>query len=399
MTEEKDDYQFATKAVHAGYDPYGDNNNSRAVPIYQTTSYMFDDADHAADLFALEEEGNIYTRIGNPTNEVLEKRVAALEGAEAGVATSSGMSAINLTALTLCDGPGEIVASKYIYGGTYHLFTDTLPKYKINTKFVEPHDLANWESAITEETKFLYLESPGNPTLDIVDIEQIAELAHKHDLKLVVDNTFNSPYLCQPIELGADIVVHSTTKYIGGHGSSIGGIVVGPEDFIAKARTEGYRDTGPALSPMNAWLFIQGLETLPLRMEKHSSNALEVANWLEQHEQVAWVRYPGLDSHPQHELAKKQLKDFGGMICFGIKGGLEAGKQLINNVQLCSLLANIGDTKSLIIHPASTTHEQLSKEEQEEAGITDNLIRLSVGIENVNDIINDLEQAFNQLTK
>jgi len=399
MTEGKDDYQFATKAIHAGYDPYEDSNNSRAVPIYQTTSYMFDDADHAADLFALKEEGNIYTRIGNPTNEVLEKRVAALEGAEAGLATSSGMSAINLTALTLCDGPGEIVASKYIYGGTHHLFADTLPKYKINTKFVEPHDLANWESAITEETKFLYLESPGNPTLDIVDIEQIAELAHEHDLKLVVDNTFNSPYLCQPIELGADIVVHSTTKYIGGHGSSIGGIIVGPEDFIVQARTEGYRDTGPALSPMNAWLFIQGLETLPLRMEKHSSNALEVANWLEEHEQVAWVRYPGLDSHPQHELAKKQLKDFGGMICFGIKGGLEAGKQLINNVKLCSLLANIGDTKSLIIHPASTTHEQLSTEEQKEAGITDNLIRLSVGIENVEDIINDLDQAFNQLTK
>ncbi|AGB41294.1 O-acetylhomoserine sulfhydrylase [Halobacteroides halobius DSM 5150] len=394
MSSREKEYGFETQALHGGYNPKEDNRGSRAVPIYQTTSYVFDDADHAASLFALEEEGDIYTRIGNPTNEALEKRIAQLEGAEAGLVTSSGMAAINLTALTLAEGGGKIVSSKYVYGGTYHLFSETLPKYGIETTFVDPHDLDNWEEAIDEETKFLYLESPGNPTLDVVDIEAVANLAHKYDLKLVMDNTFNTPYLSKPLEFGADIVVHSTTKYIGGHGSSIGGVIVGPTDFLLKARTEGYRDTGPAMSPFNAWLFIQGLETLALRMEKHSKNALKVAKWLEDHPQVDWVRYPGLKSHPQHQLAKKQQRYFGGMLCFGIKGGFKAGKQLINNVKLCSLLANVGDTRTLIIHPASTTHEQLSKEEQEAAGITDNLIRLSIGIENVEDIIADLEQAF-----
>ncbi|GAB6138548.1 O-acetylhomoserine aminocarboxypropyltransferase/cysteine synthase family protein [Halanaerobaculum tunisiense] len=397
MSSREEEYSFETKALHGGYDPQEDSNNSRAVPIYQTTSYEFDDADHAASLFALEEEGNIYSRIGNPTNAVLEERLANLEGAEAGLATSSGMAAIDLTALTLSDGPGEIVASKYIYGGTYHLFSETLPKYGIETNFVDPHEIKNWEQAITEDTKFLYLESPGNPTLDVVDIAAVAELAHEHNLKLVVDNTFNTPYLCQPLKLGADIVIHSTTKYIGGHGSSIGGVIVGPQDFIAKARTEGYRDTGPAMSPFNAWLFIQGLETLSLRMEKHSQNALKVASWLEDHPQVKWVRYPGLESHPQHQLAAKQQRNFGGMVCFGIQGGFAAGKDLVNNVQLCSLLANIGDTRSLIIHPASTTHEQLSAEEQQDAGITEDLIRVSVGIEDPADIIADLEQAFTQV--
>ena len=396
MSKREEEYDFETLALHAGYEPKEDQNNSRAVPIYQSTSYVFDDADHAADLFALEEEGNIYTRIGNPTNDVLEKRVAKLEGTEAGLVTSSGMSAIHLTAVTLADGPGEIVSSKYVYGGTYHLFAETLPKYGIDTTFVNPHDQEAWEDAITDDTKFLYLESPGNPTLDVIDIEQVSEIAHKNDLKLVVDNTFNSPYLSNPIDFGADIIVHSTTKYIGGHGSSIGGIILGPEDFLLKARTEGYRDLGPAQSPFNSWLFIQGLETLSLRMEKHSDNALKVAQWLEKQPQVEWVRYPGLETHPQHELAKKQQKHFGGMLCFGIKGGFDAGKDLINNVKLCSLLANIGDTRTLIIHPASTTHEQLSQAEQEEAEVTDNLIRLSVGIENVNDIIADLEQAFQQ---
>jgi O-acetylhomoserine/O-acetylserine sulfhydrylase-like pyridoxal-dependent enzyme len=393
MSKREEEYSFETLALHAGYEPKDDSNNSRAVPIYQSTSYVFDDADHAADLFALEEEGNIYTRIGNPTNDVLEQRVAELEGAEAGLATSSGMAAIHLTALTLADGAGEIVASKYVYGGTYHLFSETLPKYGIETTFVDPNDRDAWEEAITDETKFLYIESPGNPTLDIVDIEQVADIADNHDLNLVVDNTFNSPYLSNPIDWGADIVIHSTTKYIGGHGSSVGGIILGPEDFLLKARTEGYRDLGPAQSPFNSWLFIQGLETLSLRMEKHSKNGLQVAQWLEKQPQVEWVKYPGLESHPQHKLAKKQQKLFGGMICFGIKGGFSAGKELINNVELCSLLANIGDTRTLIIHPASTTHEQLSTKEQEEAGITDNLIRLSIGIEDVDDIIADLEQA------
>lgn len=399
MTNKKEDYGFDTLSLHAGYDPKKDDNSgSRAVPIHQTTSYVFDDADHAARLFALEEAGQIYTRITNPTHSVFEKRLAALEGAEAGLATSSGMSAINLAALTLLDGEkSEIVASKYIYGGTYHLFAETLPKYNIETKFIDPHNLEEWEEAITEKTGFLYLESPGNPTLDIVDIKAVADIAHQNDLDLVVDNTFNTPYLSRPMEFGADIVVHSATKYIGGHGSSIGGVILGKQDFIAKARTEGYRDTGPALSPMNSWLFIQGLETLSLRMERHSDNALKVAKWLQEQPLVKWVRYPGLKDHPKHKLAKKQQKKFGGMLCFGIKGGYEAGKDLINHVELCSLLANVGDTRTLIIHPASTTHEQLSEAEQKEAGITDNLIRVSVGIEDVADIINDLENAFTKI--
>ncbi|ADL12668.1 O-acetylhomoserine aminocarboxypropyltransferase/cysteine synthase family protein [Acetohalobium arabaticum] len=397
MTEEKKEkLGFDTLSVHAGYEPEP-TTGSRAVPIYQTTSYVFDDAEHAANLFAQEEEGNIYTRLSNPTNAVFEKRVAALEGGEAGLAIASGMAAINLTVLTLLEAGDEIVASRSIYGGTFHLFTETLPKYEIETTFVAPDDLAEWEAAITEDTKIIYLESPGNPLLDLVDIEAVAEIAHKHDIKVVVDNTFNTPYLSQPLSLGADIVLHSATKYIGGHGSSIGGIVVGPKDLIDQMRSEGYRDTGPALSPMNSWLFIQGLETLSLRMEKHCENAQKIAEWLEEHPKVDWVRYPGLESHPHHELAKKQQRSFGGMICFEVKGGLEAGKQLINNVKLCSLLANIGDTRTLIIHPASTTHEQLSKEDQQAAGITEGLIRLSVGIENVEDIIADLKQAFSKL--
>ncbi|TDX52307.1 O-acetylhomoserine aminocarboxypropyltransferase/cysteine synthase family protein [Orenia marismortui] len=397
MSSREGKYEFETVALHGGYSPKKDSQSSRAVPIYQSTSFVFNDAEHAARLFALEEAGNIYTRIGNPTHDVFEKRVAELEGAEAGLVTSSGMSAIHLTAITLAEGGGEIVASKYLYGGTYHLFAETLAKYGIKTNFVDPHDFDAWEEAINEDTKFLYLESPGNPTLDIVDIEKVAKIAHQHGLKLVVDNTFCTPYLSQPIKFGADIVVHSATKYIGGHGSSIGGIILGPADFLLKARTEGYRDIGPAASPFNTWLFIQGLESLALRMDRHSENALKVAKWLEEHPQVEWVRYPGLESHPQHDLAKKQQRAFGGMLCFGIKGGIKAGKELINNVELCSLLANVGDARTLIIHPASTTHEQLSAQEQSEAGITDNLIRLSVGIENIDDIIADLEQAFNKV--
>ncbi|SJZ56983.1 O-acetylhomoserine aminocarboxypropyltransferase/cysteine synthase family protein [Selenihalanaerobacter shriftii] len=391
--EEKRNLGFDTLSLHAGYEPE-ETTGSRAVPIYQTTSYVFNDADHAARLFALEEEGNIYTRIGNPTHSAFEKRIAALEGGEAALATSSGMAAINLTILGLLEAGDEIVSSRCIYGGTYNLFSVTLPKYGIETTFVDPDDLDAWEEAITENTKVLYLESPGNPLLNIVDIKKVAEIAHENDITVVFDNTFNTPYLCQPLSLGADIVVHSATKYIGGHGSSIGGVIVGSEDFIFKVRTEGYRDTGPALSPMNSWLFIQGLETLSLRMERHSENAQQVAEWLEEHDQVEWIKYPGLESHPQHELAKKQQENFGGMVCFEIKGGFEAGKKLINSVELCSLLANVGDTRTLIIHPASTTHEQLGKEEQEEAGITEGLIRLSVGIENVEDIIADLKQAF-----
>ncbi|MGM0470718.1 MAG: O-acetylhomoserine aminocarboxypropyltransferase/cysteine synthase family protein [Bacillota bacterium] len=395
--QQNDNLGFETLSLHAGYDP-DPTTGSRAVPIYQTTSYEFDDADHAASLFALEEEGNIYTRIGNPTNAVFEQRVAALEGGEAGLALSSGMAAINLTVLTLLEAGDEIISSRSIYGGSYHLFSETLPKYGIETNFVAPDDLDEWEAAINENTKMVYLESPGNPLLDIVDIQAVSKLAHQHDLTVVVDNTFNTPYLLKPLDLGADVVIHSATKYIGGHGNSIGGIVISNEDLIFEMRTEGYRDTGPALSPMNSWLFIQGLETLSLRMERHCENAQQVAEWLEEHPQVNWVRYPGLESHPHHELATKQhSKGFGGMVCFGIEGGFEAGKDLINNVELCTLLANVGDTRSLIIHPASTTHEQLSEEELEEVGITEDLIRISVGIENVEDIIADLEQAFDQV--
>ncbi|MCK8823773.1 O-acetylhomoserine aminocarboxypropyltransferase/cysteine synthase family protein [Fuchsiella alkaliacetigena] len=395
-TDQGEDLGFDTISLHGGYTP-DETTGSRAVPIYQTTSYVFDDADHAARLFALEEAGNIYTRIGNPTHAVFEKRVAALEGGEAGLATSSGMAAIHLTIMTLLEAGDEIVASKYIYGGTYNLLSTTLPKYGIETKFIDPDELESWEEAISEDTKLFFLESPGNPLLNIVDIEGVAEIAHANDIPVVVDNTFNTPYLSQPLKLGADIVVHSATKYIGGHGSSIGGIIVGSEDFIFKARTEGYRDIGPALSPVNSWLFIQGLETLSLRMERHSENAQQVAEWLEEHPKVEWICYPGLERHVQHELAKKQQKNFGGMITFGIQGGFEAGKKLINNVELCSLLANVGDTRTLIIHPASTTHEQLEAEEQEEAGITEDLIRISVGLENVEDIIADLKQAMEKV--
>ncbi|ACL70704.1 O-acetylhomoserine aminocarboxypropyltransferase/cysteine synthase family protein [Halothermothrix orenii] len=389
----KKQYGFNTLALHHGYDPVQEGSKSRAVPIYQTTSYMFDSAEHAAGLFAEEEEGYIYTRIGNPTTKVFEERMAVLEGGEAGLATSSGQSAITLTILTLVSQGEEVVSSSYIYGGTYHLLAESLPRYGVKTRFVKPDDINDWEQAITDKTRVFYLESPGNPRLNIVDIEAVSSLAHQYGITVVVDNTFNTPYLSQPLKLGADIVVHSTTKYIGGHGNSIGGVIVGTRDFIHKVRTELYRDTGPAISPFNAWLFIQGLETLSLRMEKHCSNAMEVARWLSGDERVEWVTYPGLPDHPRHELAKKQQRGFGGMICFGVKGGYSAARNLINRVELCSLLANIGDTRTLIIHPASTTHEQLSREEQEKAGVTPDLIRLSVGIEDVWDIIDDLDQA------
>jgi len=414
-----------TLAVHGGQeiDPA---TMSRAVPIYQTTSYGFKDADHAADLFALKEFGNIYTRIMNPTNDVLEKRVAALEGGAAALAVASGMAAITYSILNIAGAGDEIVTSSSLYGGTYNLFAITLPKLGIKVRFVDSSDPNNFRAAINDKTKAVFAETIGNPRGDVLDIAAVADIAHEHGVPLIVDNTFPSPYLCRPIEHGADIVVHSATKFIGGHGTSIGGIIVdggkfdwkssgkfpgltepdpsyhgvvytdavGPIAYIIKARVQLLRDMGAALSPFNSFLLLQGLETLHLRMERHSSNALEVAKFLEANEAVEWVSYAGLPSHPSYELAQKYLpKGQGAILTFGIKGGVSAGRKVIENVKLFSHLANVGDSKSLIIHPASTTHQQLSEEEQVSAGVSPGMIRLSIGTEAISDILHDLDQA------
>jgi O-acetylhomoserine (thiol)-lyase len=419
-----------TLAVHAGQvvDP---TTKARAVPIYATTSYVFDDAAHAARLFALEEPGNIYTRIMNPTTGVFEERVAALEGGVGALGVASGQAAETLAILNLARAGDNVVTSTSLYGGTYNLFAYTLPKYGVEFRFVDSSNAANYDAAIDARTKAVYVETIGNPRLDVPDFEAIAAVAHKHGVPLVVDNTF-APLLSRPIEHGADIVIHSATKWIGGHGTAIGGVVVdggkfdwtasprfkadfvdpdesyhgvsytataGKAAYITKLRVQLLRDLGPALSPFNAWLFLQGLETLPLRIERHSSNALAVARWLEGHPAVEWVSYPGLPSHKTHELARRYLSGgFGGIITFGVKGGVEAGRKLIDSVKLFSLLANVGDAKSLIIHPASTTHQQLSVEDQLASGVTPELIRLSIGIEHVDDIIADLDQAIGAAT-
>ena len=417
--------QPETLAVHAGQVP-DPTTLSRAVPIYQTSSFVFNDSQHAADLFSLKEEGYIYTRIINPTNDVFEKRVAALEGGVGALALSSGQAAVFYSIINIASAGDEIVSSSSIYGGTYNLFAHTLPKFGITVKFVDSTDPKNFERAITSKTKALFAETIGNPKCDVLDIEAVAEIAHNHSIPLIVDNTIPSPYLLRPIDFGADIVVHSATKFIGGHGTSIGGIIVdsgkfdwkksgkfpeftepdpsyhgliyteaaGEAAYITKARVQLLRDLGAALSPFNAFLFLQGLETLHLRLERHSQNALEVAKFLEKEAAVESVSYPGLESHPSYELAKKYLpKGQGAIVTFEIKGGVEAGKKLINSVQLFSHLANIGDSKSLIIHPASTTHQQLSSEEQLAAGVTPGLIRLSVGTEAIDDILYDLKQS------
>jgi O-acetylhomoserine (thiol)-lyase len=417
--------QPETLAVHAGQVP-DPTTLSRAVPIYQTSSFVFNDSQHAADLFSLKEEGYIYTRIINPTNDVFEKRVAALEGGVGALALSSGQAAVFYSIINIASAGDEIVSSSSIYGGTYNLFAHTLPKFGITVKFVDSTDPKNFERAITSKTKALFAETIGNPKCDVLDIEAVAEITHNHSIPLIVDNTIPSPYLLRPIDFGADIVVHSATKFIGGHGTSIGGIIVdsgkfdwkksgkfpeftepdpsyhgliyteaaGEAAYITKARVQLLRDLGAALSPFNAFLFLQGLETLHLRLERHSQNALEVAKFLEKEAAVESVSYPGLESHPSYELAKKYLpKGQGAIVTFEIKGGVEAGKKLINSVQLFSHLANIGDSKSLIIHPASTTHQQLSSEEQLAAGVTPGLIRLSVGTEAIDDILYDLKQA------
>jgi O-acetylhomoserine (thiol)-lyase len=413
-----------TLAIHAGQqaDP---TTKARAVPIYATTSYVFDDADHAARLFALQESGNIYTRIMNPTTDVFEQRVAALEGGVAALAFASGQAAETATILNLAKAGDNVVSSASLYGGTYNLFQWTLPKLGITTRFVDGSDPATFAPAIDANTRAIYLETVGNPRLDVPDIAAIADVAHAHGLPLVIDNTF-APLLCRPLEHGADIVIHSATKWIGGHGTSIGGVVVdggrfdwrasgrfpdfvdpdpsyhgvsyveavGNLAFIVKLRVQGLRDTGAALSPFNAFLFLQGLETLPLRIERHSSNALAVARWLEQDERVTWVSYPGLASHPAHANASRYLRGgFGGVLTFGIRGGREAGRALCSGLRLFSLLANVGDAKSLVIHPATTTHQQLSAAEQAATGVTDDLVRLSIGLEHVDDILADLDQG------
>lgn len=418
-------FSLDTLAVHGGQaiDP---TTMSRAVPIYQTTSYGFRDTDHAANLFSLQEFGNIYTRIMNPTTDVFEKRVAELEGAAGALAVASGQAAITYSILNIAGSGDEIVSATSLYGGTYNLFSTTLPKLGITVKFVDPSDPENFRGAITDRTKAIFAETIGNPKGDIIDLSAVAAIAHENGLPLIVDNTFPSPYLCRPIEHGADIVVHSATKFIGGHGTSIGGVIVdggkfdwkgsgrfpgltepdpsyhgvvyteavGPIAYVIKARVQLLRDMGAALSPFNSFLLLQGLETLHLRMERHSSNALAVAQFLESHESVEWVNYPGLPSHPSYELARKYLPDGqGAIMTFGIKGGIEAGKRIINSVKLFSHLANVGDSKSLIIHPASTTHQQLSPEEQAEAGVAPGMIRLSIGTEGIKDIIADLKQA------
>ncbi len=416
---------FATQALHAGHEP-DSTTHSRAVPIYQTTSFVFNDTEHAANLFGLKEFGNIYTRIMNPTTDVLEKRIAALEGGIGALAVSSGQAAETVTILTLAEAGDEIVSSTDLYGGTVSLFTNTLKKMGITVRYVAPNDFDAWERSVNEKTKAFYTETLGNPKLEIADLEKIADIGKRHGIPLVVDNTITTPYLLKPMEFGAAVVVHSATKFIGGHGSSIGGLIVdsgtfdwaasgrfhsfvepdpayhglkfvetfGDLAFILRARVLTLRDTGPAMSPFNAWLFLQGLETLNLRMERHSQNGLAVAQYLEAHPQISWVRYPGLVSSPTSHLAAKYLPHgHGAIIGFGIKGGRKAAVKFIESMKLFSHLANIGDAKSLVIHPASTTHEQLSAAEQEKAGVSPDFIRLSIGIEDIDDIIADLDQA------
>jgi O-acetylhomoserine (thiol)-lyase len=417
-------FGFNTRALHEGYDP-DPATGARAVPIYQSTSFVFEDSDHAAALFALEKPGNIYTRIMNPTTAVLEKRVASLENGAAALALASGQAAQFIALANLLEAGDEMVAASTLYGGTYTQFDVSFRKLGINVKFVEPDDPENFRKAITPKTKCLYGETISNPRGNVLDIEAVARIAHEHKIPLVIDNTFATPYLCRPIDHGADIVVHSLTKFMGGHGTSIGGIVVdsgrfpwhdgnfpqftkpspayhgmvysekfGNLAYIVRARTEGLRDMGPCMSPMNAFLFLQGIETLGMRMDRHVCNALAVAQFLEKHKQVSWVKYPSLPSSPYYALAQRYLPKGGGAVfSFGIKGGYEAGKKFIDGVKLFSHLANIGDARSLVIHPASTTHQQLKAEEQAAAGVTPDLIRLSIGLEDLDDILWDLDQA------
>jgi O-acetylhomoserine (thiol)-lyase len=422
-------FGFDTLALHAGQRP-DPATGARAVPIYQTTSYIFDDTAHAAHLFALQRFGNIYTRIMNPTTAVFEERLAALEGGTGAVATSSGMAAQMVVMMTLLRPGDELVASSSLYGGTHTQFDLTLRTWGIETIFVDSRDPENFRRALTPKTRAFYGETIGNPAGDILDIKAIAGIAHEAGVPLVVDNTFATPYLCRPIEHGADLIVHSATKFVGGHGTSIGGVLIesgkfpwdngnfahivdpspgyhgirfyetfGDFAFVMKARVETLRDTGPCISPFNAFLLLQGLETLSLRMDRHCQNALRVAQFLQEHPAVAWVRYPGLPEDPAYQLAREYLpKGAGAVFTFGVRGGYEVGKKVIEAVKLFSHLANVGDARSLIIHPASTTHQQLAPEDQEASGVTADLIRLSIGLEDIADILWDLDQALQSAT-
>jgi len=425
----KNNWKFDTLQVHAGQVP-DPTTGSRAVPIYQTTSYVFKDTDHAAKLFSLEESGNIYTRMMNPTTEVLEKRIAALEGGAAAIATASGSAAVTYAILNIAGAGDEIVSANTLYGGTYNLFSTTLARLGLKTTFVNPDELENFRTAITEKTKAIYIEALGNPGINIVDIGAVAQIAHENDIPLIIDNTFASPYLLRPIEFGADIIVHSATKFIGGHGTTIGGLIIdsgkfdwsasgkfpgmtepdpsyhglkyfeelGPLAYISKIRLQLIRDTGATISPFNSFLLLQGLETLSLRVRQHVENTRKVVDFLQSHPRVSWVNYPELEGNKYHDLAKKYFpKGTGSIFTFGIKGGIEEGKKFINNLDLFSLLANVADAKSLVIHPASTTHAQLSEQEQLASGVTPDMIRLSIGIEDAEDIIADLKQALDKI--
>jgi O-acetylhomoserine (thiol)-lyase len=430
MPDQERTFGFNTRALHAGYQPEP-TTGARAVPIYQTTSFVFEDSDHAAALFALQKFGNIYTRIMNPTTAVLEERVASLENGVAALAMSSGQAAQFIALSSLLECGDEMVASCTLYGGTYTQFDVSFRKLGFNVKFVEPDDPENFRKAITPKTKCLYGETISNPRGNVLDIEAVARIAHEHKIPLVIDSTFATPYLCRPIDFGADIVVHSLTKFMGGHGTSIGGIIVDsgkfpwPEGnfpqltqpspayhgmkywetfgnlaYIIRARVEGLRDMGTCISPFNAFLFLQGIETLGMRMERHVANALAVAKFLEAHKLVRWVKYPSLPSSPYCQLAQKYLPKGGGAIfSFGIQGGYAAGRKFIDSVKLFSHLANVGDARSLVIHPASTTHQQLKPEEQEAAGVTPDMVRLSIGLEDLDDILWDLDQALEKSQK
>jgi len=424
-------FNIETLCVHAGQEP-DPSTMSRGLPVHRTSSYVFKSAEHAANLFALKELGNIYTRLMNPTQDVLEKRISALEGGAAALALSSGTSATYYSIINICSAGEEIVSANNLYGGTYTMFDCILPQFGIKAKFVDPHEPGNFERAITDKTRALFIETIGNPVLDFTDISAVADVAHKHNLPLIVDATFTTPYLLRTIEHGADIVVNSITKWMGGHGTGIGGVVtdsgkfdwkdpkfklfnepdpsyhdiryahdlgeLNPLAFIMRMRLVPLRNLGACISPDNAWMFLQGLETLHLRMAKHCENAVEVAKYLQRHTKAVWVRYPGLEDDPTYPIASKYLKNgFGGMVVFGIHGGLEAGKKFIESLRLFSHLANVGDAKSLALHPSSTSHSQLTEQQQRESGLTPDLIRLSVGIESIEDILNDLEQAFVQV--
>jgi len=423
-------YKFETQCLHAGQQP-DPATTARGVPVHRTSSYVFNSTEHAANLFALKELGNIYTRIMNPTQDVLEQRIAALEGGAAALALASGTSAVYYSIINICQAGDEIVSATNLYGGTYTMFDGILPQFGIQVNFADARNPNNFATAITEKTRALFIETIGNPVLDFTDISAVAEIAHSHNLPLIVDATFTTPYLLKTIEHGADIVVNSLTKWMGGHGTGIGGIVVdagnfdwqdpkfklynepdpsyhdiryahdlgdmNPIAFILRMRLVPLRNLGACISPDNAWMFLQGLETLPLRMQRHCENAAEVARFLKEHPKVEWVRYPGLADDPTHPVASKYLKNgFGGMVVFGIKGGLQAGQKFVDSLKLFSHLANVGDAKSLVLHPSSTSHSQLSEEQQKAGGLTPDLVRLSIGLENIDDIKQDLEQAFAQ---